>query len=309
MNTLQGSWQELRPINIARSHPAVSLHGNAIYIFGGGGPNFQSLNSSVRFDIAENNWVPLRDMPTKRSGTAAFTVGDKIYVVGGGFKKPDGNFQFLTTVEIYDIPSDTWATGPSLNQPHDYPAAAMLDNQLYIFGGHHPDACLGGPRTDPGFDYSERLTPGDSAWKELAPLPTPRFAAAAVNIGKRLLVCGGVAFRPEGFNNFDFFETYDPALNSWSKESELKLPWPAAGQGLCVLGDRLYFMGGYSTDSIHPRAAVYDIGQRQWSRLPDMPIPRAAMGVATHNNSVFLIGGWANDGRTPVNSCVVFTPA
>lgn len=307
MNPIPGRWLELPPLATARSHPAVSRHGDYIYVFGGGGPNFQSLSSSVRYDIAANRWDSLRDMPTKRSGTAAFTVGDKIYVVGGGFKKPDGNFQFLATVEIYDIPSDTWATGPALNQPHDYPAATAWNGGLFIFGGHHPDACLGGPKTDPGFDYSESYTIGDSHWIALAPLPTPRFAAAAVTMQNRLLVCGGVAFRPEGFNNFDFFETYDPALNSWSKEPQLKLPWPAAGHGLCVAGRKMYFMGGYSTDSIHPRAACYDVGDGRWDRLPDMPTPRAAMGVAVHQDTVFLIGGWANDGRTPVASCVAFT--
>jgi len=308
MNTPLGRWQELTPLEVSRSHPAVSQHGNHIYVFGGGGPNFQSLNSSVRYDLTTGRWEPLHDMPTKRSGTAAFTVGNKIYVVGGGFKKPDRNFQFLTTVEIYDIASNTWVTGPSLNQPHDYPAAAMWDGDLFIFGGHHPDACLGGPRTDPGFDYSERYRIGDTSWSQLANLPTPRFAAAAVTINNRLLVCGGVAFRPEGFNNFDFFETYDPVHNTWSREPELKLPWPAAGHGLCVAGEHLYFMGGYSTDSIHPRAARYHVTEKKWQRLPDMPTPRAAMGVAIHKESVFLIGGWANDGRTPVNTCVAYIP-
>lgn len=307
MKPHQGHWATLTPLPQARSHPAVVAFNENVYVFGGGADNFHSLNDCYRFDPKLNQWFNIADMPTKRSGTAAFEIDGKIYVVGGGYKKPDGNFQFLKTVEIYDPQTDSWESGPDMNQPHDYPASCLHDGSIYILGGHHPDACLGGPKTDPGFDYCERWKPGESSWTAIKEMPTPRFAASAVSQGNEIWTCGGVAFRPEGFNNFDFFENYSVADDSWYRSQEVTLPWPAAGQGLCLAKDNLFFFGGYSTDNIHHRASVLDSENNEWVRLPDMPVARAAMGVAVTGNTIYLIGGWQDDGRTPMDSIVSFT--
>jgi len=64
-------------------------------------------------------------MPTHRSGAVAALVGEKVYVIGGGYKKPDGKFKFLTTVEIYSPAEDRWETGPDMIMPHDYPGVAV----------------------------------------------------------------------------------------------------------------------------------------------------------------------------------------
>jgi len=307
MSAFKGLWKTLSPLSVARSHPATVAFKDKIYVFGGGGPNFLSLNDCVSYDPKLNKWDKLKNMPTKRSGTAGFLINDKIYIVGGGYKKPDGNFQFLKTVEIYDPNTDSWTQGPDMLQPHDYPAAALHENHIYIFGGHHPDACLGGPKTDPGFNFSERWSPGEEKWEEIPALPTPRFAASAVIQGNNILTNGGVAFRPEGFNNFDFFECYDTEKKTWSESETLKLPWPAAGHGMCQESDNFFFFGGYSTDNIHDRSAVYSTTTSEWDRLPDMPSPRAAMGVARIDNTIYLIGGWEDDGRMPLDSVVSYT--
>ncbi|MDH5694662.1 MAG: hypothetical protein OEZ47_16310, partial [Gammaproteobacteria bacterium] len=244
---------------------------------------------------------------TKRSGTAAFLIKDKIYVIGGGFKKPDGNFQFLKTLEIYDPASDSWESGPDMNQPHDYPASALVGDTIYILGGHHPDACLGGPKTDPGFDFCERWAPGNTSWEEIAPWLTPRFAAAAVPWGENILSSGGVAFRPEGFNNFDFCETYSIKDNKWHQDQEVKLPWVAAGHGLCLADNTLFIFGGYSSDDIHVRAAYLDKEKNEWVRIPDMPYTRAAMGVAVMDRTIYLVGGWADDKRDPMDTVVAYS--
>jgi len=307
MGKTKGHWKQIPSMAVARSHAPVINFQNKLYVFGGGGPNFKSLDSCVCYDPMENSWSTLANMPTKRSGTAGFLIKDKIYIVGGGYKKPDGNFQFLKTVEIYDPLTDSWESGPDMNQPHDYPAATLLDDYIYILGGHHPEACLGGPKTDPGFDYCERWSPGDASWEEIAPLPTPRFAASALSRDGKIFTSGGVAFRPEGFNNFDFFENYSVKDNHWQRDNDLSLPWPAAGQGMCNIDNDFFFFGGYSTDNIHPRAAVCENNDTQWQRLPDMPSPRAAMGVANMGNTIYLVGGWADDGRTPLDTVVAYS--
>lgn len=303
-----GAWSSLPPLAIARSHPSVASHGGLIYAFGGGGPGFKSLNSVVCLDPQTGQWSTRRDMPTLRSGTVAATIDDRIYVMGGGFRQDDGMFRFLTRVEIYFPEEDRWERGPDLLMPHDYPAVAVLNNAIYVIGGHHPDATQGGPKTDPGFDFCERLDLDRGEWEAVAPLPTPRFALSAVCHDGTILAMGGVAFRPEGFNNFSIIERYDPTTDSWSSDDRLRLPWPAAGLGSALLGNDIYVFGGYSDDDIHPRTARLDTAHGEWHQVASLPGPVCAMGVAVSDGAIYSIGGWADDGRTPIDGAYRYRP-
>lgn len=292
------TWERLPDLSVARSHPAVAALGGLIYVIGGGGPRFASLNTVEVFDPRTARWTTARSMPTLRSGAMAVTLGDRIAVIGGGFKKPDGKFRFLRTVEFYEPATDRWSIGPDMLQPHDYPACAQLDGWVYIVAGHHPDATEGGPQTDPGFAYAERWRPWETQWEELPPLPVPRFAAAGLAFDGRLAIAGGVAFTPEGFREYDRVDRYDPKRRAWEK-AEWSLPWPAAAHGLTRLGDRLYLCGGFSGDvgigTLSASCTLSTHGLGTWGPLPPLPEPRAAMGTAVINDRLYLIGGWAGD--------------
>ena len=308
MERAPGTWSIKAPLSAPRSHPAVAAYHGKIYSFGGGGPAFKSLNFSEAYDIELNRWFTLRPMPTFRSGAAAVAVGNAIYIIGGGFKKPDGKFKFLTTVEIYYPEEDRWETGPDLLQPHDYPAFALFDGKIYIIGGHHPAATEGGPQTDPAFSFSERWQPGAEGWEEIAPMPTPRFAASAVVMNGELWALGGVAFTPQGFNEYDRIECFDSRQGKWAL-LPLKLPWPSAGQGASVVNKRLYLFGGFrGEEGIGTHGAVFDPTSKKWSELPLMPEARAAMGVAAVGRTIYLLGGWAKD-RSVMGSVAAYEPS
>ncbi len=303
--TASGSWNILQSMSTARSHPAVAAFEGKIYAFGGGGPNFLSLNTSEVYDPTLNQWSPVCSMPTTRSGAMAAVLGDVIYVMGGGFKKPDGKFKFLTTVEAYYPLEDRWEEKPALLQPHDYPACAVLDGQIYIIGGHHPDATEGGPQTDPAFAFSQRWDGKSEQWEEIPLMPTPRFASSAVSIDNKIWVMGGVAFTPEGFNEYDLIEIFDPQHGTWSR-STVSLPWSSAGQGTCLLNGCLYSFGGFREGvGIGLHAAVCNLSEKNWSELPEMPHRRAAMGVVVINETIYLIGGWRAD-RSVKDSVVAY---
>lgn len=295
-------WNIKRSLQTARSHPATVSYNGKIYVFGGGGPNFLSLDTVEVYDPASDTWSWRRNMPTHRSGAVAALVGDKVYVIGGGYKKPDGKFRFLTTVEIYSPEEDRWETGPDMMMPHDYPGVAVSGNDIYIMGGHHPDATEGGPSKDPGFAFCERLNVVEGRWAEIAPLPVPRFAPKGAVSGGRILATGGVAFTGKNLTEYDLIDIYNPAGNSWTKESGFSLPWPAAAHGVCICKGRLHIFGGYSTDGIHTRAAYYNQDEKKWERPPDIDKPRAAMGVETVGDTIYLIGGWESDGRTVMDT-------
>lgn len=326
-----GQWTRRGPLDIPRSHPATAVYKDKIYTFGGGGVNFKSFNCTRMYDPASGMWEARADMPCFRSGAVAAAVGDRIYVMGGGFKQPSGTFRFLTTVQIYYPDRDVWEEGPDLLMPHDYPAVAYTGGYIYVMGGHHPQATEGGPQTDPGFDFCERLDPAQGAqsrtggqWEQIASLPTPRFALTAVVVDGRIMTMGGVAFSSAGFHNFDFVESYDPATHVWVREKNFHLPWTAAGLGACILDGDIFIFGGYSGDGIHNRAAYYDAqgwtsaaggrmpeaadaSQGVWRQISPMPGALAAMGVAVVGKSAYLISGWPDNGRVPTDAFYSYT--
>jgi N-acetylneuraminic acid mutarotase len=291
---------------VARSHCPAAVWNGKIFLFGGGGANFQSLQSVGIYDPETDRWSAGRDMPTLRSGTMAAALGDRIYVMGGGFKQPDGKFVFFRKVEVYDPRTDSWSEGPDLLMPHDYPSTVVHEDSIYIFGGHHPDATQAGPLTDPGFAFCERLDLRRGRWEEIPPLPTPRFATAAVAAGGRIRVLGGAGYRPEGFTNYALGESFDPVKNRWEEE-KITLPWSAAGLGACLLDGRIFIAGGFDGETVHKRTAAWDPVQKRWEELDPMPRPRMAMAALLSGGVLYLLGGRGDDRKTPLDSVAAYT--
>ena len=233
-------WTAKTSLHTARSHPATVSYKGRIYVFGGGGPSFLSLDTVEVYDPRNDQWLWGAPMPTHRSGAVAGVVNGRVCVIGGGYKKPDGKFKFLTTVEIYDPAKDRWEKGPDMLMPHDYPGVAVSGKHIYIMGGHHPDATEGGPSKDPGFTFCEVWDVSKGVWAEIAPLPVPRFAlkGAALNpaispfpkggqrgigaekggTGEKVLATGGVAFTGQGLTEYDRIDIYDPDRDALTQE-------------------------------------------------------------------------------------------
>lgn len=294
------SWLTLAPMNTIRSHCGTAAMGGKLYVFGGGGPEFKSLQTVEIYDPKTDRWTFGPEMPTLRSGVVAVNLNEQAYVMGGGFRRPDGTFNFLTVVEIFDPKTGAWAKGPDLLQRHDAPAATVFNDTIYLFGGHHPEA-TGGPMTDPAFSFSERLDRKEGLWREIAPMPTPRFSLGAVPLSGKILAIGGAGFREGVFHNYDLIEQYDPAENRWSSDPQFHLPWRGAGVGSCLVDEKIYLFGGHSGDRVQDRAAFLDPKDKDWIELPPMPDARVAMATVFLDGRIYLIGGRGTDGRTPTN--------
>lgn len=298
-------WVKKSPMLRTRSHFAVAAYRGKIYVFGGGGADFQSLNSTEVYDPKRDVWSQGKEMPTIRSGAVAAAIDNRIYVIGGGVKRPGGKFEFYKIVEIYDPERDTWAKGPDMLLPHDYPVSVVMNGSIYVLGGHHPEATKGGPMTDPGFSFCEVFDPAKGTWQEIAPMPTARFAAAAVVLNQRILVLGGAGLREEGFRNFDIVEPYDPLANRWS-DAGFKLPWPAAGLGAFTHNDRLFIVGGKSDNKIENRFAYFNQSAGRWIELDPLDEGRIVMGAVTIGDILYIVGGRGADGKTTLSSVVAY---
>jgi len=282
------------PMRHPRSHFGSAVHGGKLYVFGGGGENFQSLDSVEVYDPGADRWKERTPMTASRSGIACATVGDRIYVMGGGFKRPDGSFDFKSIVEAYLPAEDRWEPAPSLLMRHDAPAAAVVDDEIFLFGGHHPDA-EGGPLTDPAFDFCERLEKGGRQWREIAPMPTARFSLCAVPMPDGIWAMGGGAFRDGTFNNLDLIEVYDPLGGVWGL-SRTRLPWAAAGLYAALHNGHLYVAGGNDGNGISSRLARWT--GATWEKLPDLPEGRVMGAMVSVGDALLIAGGRTPDGKS-----------
>ncbi len=301
----QGKWANLAPMPLSRSHFGVAVFAERIYVFGGGGEGFKSLNAAHVYDIQKDTWEAIQPMPTLRSGVVAVPANGRVFVMGGGYRLDDGTFNFLKTVEIYDPQADTWEQGPYLLERHDAPCATLYKEEIFLFGGHHPEA-QGGPLTDPATNFSEQLSLEQGSWQKLVSMPTPRFSLSAVAYGDKIWAMGGGAFKAGEFQNFDLIEVYDPLQKTWSES--FALPWPSAGLGSCVMGGRVYVRGGNNGKFIQDCVACHDPQSGTWTSLSPMNFPRAAMGLVTVGGKLFALGGRGVDGKIPVATMEVFSP-
>jgi len=294
------------PMGAARSHFGSAVYDGQLYVFGGGGADFKSLDSVEVYTPTAARWATRAPMTSPRSGIAAATMGDRIYVMGGGFRRPDGSFDFKSTVDIYLPKEDRWESGPSLLRRHDAPSAIAVDGSVYLFGGHHPDAS-GGPLTDPAFDFCERLDAEADSWREVAPLPTPRFSLVNVAVEGKIWALGGGALVGDQFENMDRIECYNPATDCWTPGATT-LPWPGAGLYAATLGTTIWVAGGNDNGRISERLSCYHVAHDRWEDCTPLPEQRVMGAMAHLGDHLYLVGGRIADAKTPTASCFRIDP-
>src|SRR5437764_3768803 len=157
---------------------ATSIVDQNIYVAGSygatGGTTFH-----YRYDILADSWMQMADVPAPVYEAAGAAVGSHTYVVGGGnpavgawatkqarvaavVKAPAVPYN---TTYIYDISSNTWASGPNTNVPHGFTGGTAVGNLLIVVAGF--DGVTGNTNTV------------ETALAEGTPTPTPTATATA----------------------------------------------------------------------------------------------------------------------------------
>ncbi|MGH2808897.1 MAG: Kelch repeat-containing protein [Actinomycetota bacterium] len=273
-------------------------------------------------------WEQLAPVPTPRTEVAATARRGRIFVVGG-FAEDRGT---VATVEIYDISSDSWRTGPRLPLAVNHAMSATLDGVVYVVGGY-----IGGGRsTRRAFAFR------DGRWRELPRMPRVRAAGGLVAVRGRLFVVGGVgangvadstmvfdpddrrwrvragvptqrqhlgaagarrrvwvvAGRTGGLDsNMDTFERYSPSAGNWRRLPDI----PTARGGLAAAATRNGFIvaaGGEAPNRTFDEVEAYNIGRRRWRSLPPMPTARHGLGVVAVGNTIYVLAGGPQPGLT-----------
>lgn len=129
-NYLTNTWATLAPMPEAKETRGAAVNGK-IYAFGG----YNGLINSSRvdaYDIATNQWQALGNLPTTVSNQAVAVQGEWIWLVG--------DFNNQSYLAAYNTRTSQLRTFTSNLPPRRNAGAAVVNNQLYVWGGNTASA-------------------------------------------------------------------------------------------------------------------------------------------------------------------------
>jgi N-acetylneuraminic acid mutarotase len=249
-------------------------------------------------------WFAAAAFPEPSEEVLGAPTGGKLYAFSGlapGFRPRALVFE-------YDPASNQWSKKKPMRLNSHHVAFVGLNNKIYAFGGFVlPEQ--GPPAWNP-INNAWEYDPAKDEWKELAPMPTKRGAAAAAVANGKIYVTGGAASldgvtengihptRPH--NVMSTVEEYDPATNSWRSVRNMLVP--RNHHVTASVGDRLYTIGGRIGSAFITGGAtnidlveMYDPTTNMWTAREKMPTRRSAMGWGVYNNHIIVAGGEYQD--------------
>lgn len=284
------TWSPLASLPAPRYDAAAAVINGKIYIAGGTADGFSPVNSLLIYDIAANVWSGGPSMAGEVWKASGLVMGGKLWVVGGGTP------QTTTTTRVFDPVTNTWGTGPSLNEAREHAGAVSFnssggDTALIVGGfafGSSSNSVesiatdCGSPSPTP----TPSITPIPScvSWEYKAQYPIPVTEMATATDGSSVYVFGGRTFQAIT----DTANRYDPGTDSWVPLQNMpngpdsRLFAQYGGNG------KIYVMGGTTGGSLN---RIYDIATNTWSSGAQIPGSLVHAGHAYSNGRIFVIGG------------------
>ncbi|HRA52288.1 MAG TPA: kelch repeat-containing protein [Thermoflexales bacterium] len=229
--------------------------------------------SGLRFPGENTRWFERTRLPAPREFASAASVGDQIYLIGGVVSA-------LATgdVMIYDLKSNTWATGGAPKPTAvGIASASAIGTRVYVSGGMLSN--------DTPTNRFEVLDTESGTWTTLAALPLSLAGHASAALGDRIYVMGG--YSPAGLNVDTF--AYDPRTNTWQRRAAM--PTPRGLLAAAALGNQIYVVGGQTDGQERSDCEAYAPAEDVWTACARMTLRRSAFGLAASTGALYAVGG------------------
>ncbi len=257
---------------------------------------------------AQPAWKMAAPIPEAMGELVSVPMGGKIYVFSGLDTRPGPATHTPTGfVWAYDPASNDWTVRNKMPKPAHHVMAAPLGNHIYIFGGFTRPSMPGWQPTDASWEYD----PAADSWKALPPMPTPRGAGQAVEVGGKIYVIGGVkSNKPESpdapipLGSTDQIvvgtvEMYDPAAAKWTTRA----PMPTARNHYfaAAVDGKIYAVDGrigtvfVTMSGVIDEVEEYDPSTDHWSYKGRSTIPRGDVNGVAYDGKLYVLGGEFQD--------------
>ena len=218
-------------------------------------------------------WSAIDGLETPRDDFGSAVIGTDIWALGG---MTGGRGNRLVSIEILDTTTGTWSTS-DVEMPVGVASFEVVAEGplIYAFGGF--DAA------SQATDFSAVLDTRSGRWRDLAPLPTPRYAHTVTQFRGRVYVIGG----RDADGEVSAVDVFDPATERWTtldrpmpraRDSHKTVATPA---GLIVAGGQKEFEDSALVDLFDPRTG-------RWKTLPDLPEPMSRAGLAYARGKLWI---------------------
>ena len=279
--SLGGTWSVKAGMPTPREGLGAGTAGSKLYAIKG--YNFGDTSINQAYDPATNTWTTLANSPTPESEFGATALGTRVYAIGG---RTNGG----TTVSIYDTSSNTWTFGAPMPTARRGAAVVAVGTTIYAIGG---SACCE-PGISPQYAANEAYDTASNTWRILAPLPSPRSDAYAVEVSGKIYVIGGFSstFSNSTSSFLSTIQAYDIISNTWSTLAPMPTPRDHVVAGVC--GNDIFVIGGATNPFFTATSVVeaYQIGSNKWvTGIAPMPTPRWEMAAAQIGNTLYVVGG------------------
>jgi TIR domain/Kelch motif len=272
------SWTRIADMPLALEAPAVATYRDRLFVIGGVSAKQERgpLDTVQVYDPATNRWSIGPTLPVPLNHAAAVSTGDSIYVLGG--LAPDGS-----TAAVYrlDSPDGKWREDRPLPDARGAGAAAFDGGRIVFGGGVARDGLA---RADVW-----AMVPGQE-WVDAGHLEPAREKLASTTDGYgRVWFMGGRDIRAapgeKTYGNVDIVTKTEvqhlgEAIPPISAPGGVQLP----GHGMCVVGGQL------ATGEFN--AGIHCVGRQAEAPAPNLPTPRAGLGVAVLRDQVYAIAGY-----------------
>lgn len=283
-------WRSLPPSPLARTEVGAAAVGRFVYVVGGFGNAGAPSDEVERYDTRRRRWTLVAPLPSTLNHPAVVGHRGRLYVLGGYTNAPlspgpvfDGSADVSRSFFVYRPERDAWQRLPDLPRPRAAGAAAVIGHRLYLAGGV-------------GFSYRalpevEAFNLRAKRWTRAPDLRLPADHVAGTAARGAFYVLGG---RPAyGGQNYAYAQRYRPGDNRWRRLPDMTRGH--AGFGAVTVCGRVVALGGEQpgdgpTGTID-RVEQYDPQDREWSRLPDLSMPRHGLGVARVGRHIYAIEG------------------
>ncbi len=229
-----------------------------------------------------------------------------IYCVGGSAA---GGSTSASRVVRYDPTTDTLTTMAGDDWPGNTDGAilpggfAVANNKLYVFGGF--DINIG--MVTAIWEYDPNAA-GSHWTQKSAVLPVGEGYIPATTIGGMIYMAGGSTWDGATINDTDNSYKYDPTADTITTIATI--PRVTAETRALTLGGQMWVMGGGRTPpNPSNEVDIYDPGTDSWSIGVPFTTPRRNAASDTDGSVIWLAGGYAADGVTPLQDMEVFTPS
>jgi hypothetical protein len=201
-----GTWTPTGSMTTPRADaPAVLLPSGKVLVLGGIN-QYVGTQSAELYDPATGTWSDAGSMVAQRWGyprsvAVALLSSGKVLVTGGGHYSEET----LSSAELYDPTTNTWALTGSMTVPRGFHSASVLPSgKVLVVGGMYW-----------GKDHrtAELYDPATGTWTSLGQMNEPRSQhTASVLPSGLVLVTGGIKL----YSVQSSAEVYDPTTNTWA---------------------------------------------------------------------------------------------